>query len=136
MYASPHSRIIVFPVSGLLFVCTCMYSSPHSRTIVFLVSGLLFVCMYSSPHSHTIVSWYRSGLSCMYVCIDSSPHSHTIVSWYQDREVSMEPWNLFAAVSFSYVGAMVASNSSLAFINYPTQVITCHMTSQDIPHDN
>ena len=92
--------------------------------------------MYASPHSRTIVSWYRSGLSCMYVCIDSSPHSHTIVSWYQDREVSMEPLGLFAAVSFSYVGAMVASNSSLAFINYPTQVITCHMISQDIPHDN
>ncbi len=37
-------------------------------------------------------------------------------------EVSLAPYNYFPVLSFTYVGAMVTSNASLAYITYPTQV--------------
>ena len=45
-----------------------------------------------------------------------------VVSWYQGQTLSLAPYGLYGTLSLSYVGAMVASNSSLAFISYPTQV--------------
>ena len=36
--------------------------------------------------------------------------------------MSLQPYRLFGVLSFVYVGAMVSSNSSLAWISYPTQV--------------
>jgi UDP-galactose transporter B1 len=44
------------------------------------------------------------------------------VSWYQEIPVSLKPYRLYPILSVSYVGAMVASNSALAYITYPTQV--------------
>ena len=44
------------------------------------------------------------------------------VSWYQNIPVSLKPYQLYPILAVSYVGAMVASNSSLAYITYPTQV--------------
>ncbi len=49
------------------------------------------------------------------------PHTHT-VSVVRGIEVSLTPYRLFSMLAFTYVGAMVASNSSLSFIPYPTQV--------------
>ena len=37
-------------------------------------------------------------------------------------EASLEPYSLFSVLAFTYVGAMVASNSSLSWVSYPTQV--------------
>jgi UDP-galactose transporter B1 len=45
------------------------------------------------------------------------------VSWYQEIPVSLKPYRLYPILSVSYVGAMVASNSALAYITYPTQVL-------------
>ena len=36
--------------------------------------------------------------------------------------VSIRPLSTFAQLSFTYVGAMVASNKALAYVSYPTQV--------------
>ena len=44
------------------------------------------------------------------------------VSWYQHIPVSLKPYRLYPILAVSYVGAMVASNSALAYITYPTQV--------------
>ena len=44
------------------------------------------------------------------------------MSWYQEIPVSLKPYRLYPILSVSYVGAMVASNSALAYITYPTQV--------------
>ena len=44
---------------------------------------------------------------------------------FRGLEVSLSPYQLFALLSFVYVGAMVASNSSLAYISYPSQVCVC-----------
>lgn len=50
-----------------------------------------------------------------------------IVAWlaakYTGEQLSLKPYGVYALLSFSYVGAMVASNTSLAFISYPTQVL-------------
>jgi UDP-galactose transporter B1 len=45
------------------------------------------------------------------------------VSWYQRIPVSLQPYRLYPVLAVSYVGAMVASNSALAYIAYPTQVL-------------
>lgn len=37
-------------------------------------------------------------------------------------EASLQPHFLFSCLAFTYVGAMVASNSSLTWVSYPTQV--------------
>ena len=42
--------------------------------------------------------------------------------WFRGIRHSLSPYRLFPVLSFTYVGAMVASNSALAFITYPTQV--------------
>ena len=36
--------------------------------------------------------------------------------------MSLQPHFLFSFLGFTYVGAMVASNTALSFITYPTQV--------------
>jgi len=46
-----------------------------------------------------------------------------LVCKFRGLEVSLSPYQLFALLSFVYVGAMVASNSSLAYISYPSQVL-------------
>jgi len=37
-------------------------------------------------------------------------------------EQDHSPQSLYAVMSFSYVGAMLASNHALQFVSYPTQV--------------
>ena len=54
------------------------------------------------------------GLHCHFVC--------SIVCAVKKMEVSLQPHFLFSALAFTYVGAMVASNSSLSWVSYPTQV--------------
>ncbi len=55
-------------------------------------------------------------------------HVHT-VSVVRGIEVSLTPYRLFSMLAFTYVGAMVASNSSLSFIPYPTQVRVTILTA-------
>ena len=40
----------------------------------------------------------------------------------RETEVSLQPHSLFSCLAFTYVGAMVASNSALSYVSYPTQV--------------
>lgn len=47
---------------------------------------------------------------------------HWPVSWHQNISVSLKPYRLYPILAVTYVGAMVASNSALAYITYPTQV--------------
>lgn len=41
----------------------------------------------------------------------------------QRSPVSLKPFRPFSALAFTYVGAMVSSNTALSYISYPTQVI-------------
>lgn len=50
---------------------------------------------------------------------------HWAVSWHQNISVSLKPYRLYPILAVTYVGAMVASNSALAYITYPTQVCSC-----------
>ena len=61
-----------------------------------------------------LLSFYYNSAVCV------SP-----VSWYQGVEVSLKPYRLYPILAVSYVGAMVASNTALAYITYPTQVYIC-----------
>ena len=60
-----------------------------------------------------------------------------LVCRVQKFEVSLAPHNLFSFLAFTYVGAMVASNSALSYISYPTQVksntIVGALTHRDQP---
>ena len=48
------------------------------------------------------------------------------VSVIRKADVSLTPYRLFSVLAFTYVGAMVASNSALSYIAYPTQVLVLH----------
>ena len=60
----------------------------------------------------------------MFIFYQSIVHvtCHNIVSWYKGEESSLQPYGYYGLLSLSYVGAMVCSNSALAYISYPTQV--------------
>lgn len=45
----------------------------------------------------------------------------------------MQPYPLFSSLAFTYVGAMVASNSALSFISYPTQVLMIQFSYTSVP---
>ena len=51
--------------------------------------------------------------------ICSCPHA---VCQIRKIPVSLKPFRLFGVLSFTYVGAMVSSNTALSYISYPTQV--------------
>ena len=66
--------------------------------------------------SHTIDS-----LSLSLSLTHTHTHTHT-ASMIQRTPVSLKPFRPFAALAFTYVGAMVSSNTALSYISYPTQV--------------
>lgn len=55
-------------------------------------------------------------------CIINALFARVVCS-VRKLEVSLSPYNLFTMLSFTYVAAMVSSNSSLNWISYPTQVL-------------
>ena len=51
-----------------------------------------------------------------------SPSLPLTASMIQGVSVSLKPFRPFSALAFTYVGAMVSSNTALSYISYPTQV--------------
>ena len=50
------------------------------------------------------------------------------------KDKDTTPMKMFAACSLTYLGAMLASNQSLQYISYPTQVIYVHCIYNVIIH--
>ena len=71
------------------------------------------------PPSPSLLLSFHLPLLPLFSFLSSSPLT---VCKFRNLEVSLQPYRLFGILSFVYVGAMVSSNSSLAWITYPTQV--------------
>ena len=89
------------------------FGEEYFRFFIFMV---LVQCIINAAFAQVgklylyVVAYQLNTLHLVAVCI--------IRKW----EASLQPYNLFSTLAFTYVGAMVASNSALSYISYPTQV--------------
>lgn len=56
------------------------------------------------------------SLVMIYICF-------LVISWTYESDKDTTPIYMYLWCSVSYVGAMLASNLSLRYVNYPTQVV-------------
>ena len=71
----------------------------------FISKGMIYTNVYFIFYSvSAIMVTTRSGADNKTLLLDTTPHT------------------LYALMAFSYLGAMLASNHSLQYVSYPTQV--------------
>lgn len=65
---------------------------------------------------------YQKTLVFIQCCINAA-FSYLVILWRNRSELDRTPTSMYVACSLSYMGAMLASNTALQYVNYPTQVL-------------